>query len=543
MRIVVIGSGPSGVHFAQTALAKGHAVLMLDVGAERPPITAPEKSFSQLKAELEDSVEYFVGGSFSSAVLPPPDDADSAEYYGFPPSKDYIFKTPENFRYQAQGFEPLTSFAAGGLAETWTGGSYPLIDAEMGDFPFGEAELAPHYAEVARRIGVGGAVDDLGAFLPGHDGLREPIELDESSRRLLSRYEQKRDGLVEKHRARMGRSRQAALSNALGAREGCRRCGRCLWGCPNGAFYTPSLTLNELKADERFEYRSGLFVSHFELGQGDEIEKAVAFPLNGGAAGSFSGDAYVLAAGTVSSANIFLRSLYSSKGEIAQLRGLTDNRQILAPFFNLEMLGRAHNAESYQYHQLAMCLETDDPKEFVHGQITTVKTATAHPIVSSLPLDLRGATSVFRALRSGLSVLNLNFSDTRRDENFITLAPPEDNGGGAVWPRLKIRYAPPKGERKSLKTAMKRSRRFFQDLGAPLIPGMSRIRPMGASVHYSGTLPMTREKRELSVSASGQSYDFSNLYVIDGSVMPFLPAKNLTFTLMANATRIAHAAF
>ena len=27
--------------------------------------------------------------------------------------------------------------------------------------------------------------------------------------------------------------------------------------------------------------------------------------------------------------------------------------------------------------------------------------------------------------------------------------------------------------------------------------------------------------------------------IVDGSIMPFLPAKNLTFTLMANAVRVA----
>ena len=34
-----------------------------------------------------------------------------------------------------------------------------------------------------------------------------------------------------------------------------------------------------------------------------------------------------------------------------------------------------------------------------------------------------------------------------------------------------------------------------------------------------------------------------NLFFVDGSTFPFLPAKNITFTLMANAVRIAHCAF
>jgi choline dehydrogenase-like flavoprotein len=40
-----------------------------------------------------------------------------------------------------------------------------------------------------------------------------------------------------------------------------------------------------------------------------------------------------------------------------------------------------------------------------------------------------------------------------------------------------------------------------------------------------------------------QSHDFDNLYIADGTTFPFLPAKNLTFTLMANAIRVADNAF
>jgi choline dehydrogenase-like flavoprotein len=40
-----------------------------------------------------------------------------------------------------------------------------------------------------------------------------------------------------------------------------------------------------------------------------------------------------------------------------------------------------------------------------------------------------------------------------------------------------------------------------------------------------------------------RSRRFENLWVLDGSTFPFLPAKNVTFTLMANAVRVAEAAF
>jgi choline dehydrogenase-like flavoprotein len=65
---------------------------------------------------------------------------------------------------------------------------------------------------------------------------------------------------------------------------------------------------------------------------------------------------------------------------------------------------------------------------------------------------------------------------------------------------------------------------------------------MGGSVHYSGTLPMSASG-DGATDANCRSREFSNVYVVDGSTFPFLPAKNLTFSLMANAVRVAETAF
>ena len=331
------------------------------------------------------------------------------------------------------------------------------------------------------------------------------------------------------------------LSHALGDRQPCISCGRCLWGCPNGAFYTPSLTLRQCLTHANFEYIPKVFVSHLELAPSGAIERIVSFDLRSGQEARQTADAYVLACGAISTSNLVLRSVYRSRKEIIRLGGLMDNRQILAPFCNLAMLGRSHNSQSYQYHQLALGIETGAPDRYVHGQITTLKTATTHPIFRNLPLDLKSSIGVFRNLRSSLAVLNLNFCDWRREQNFLTLSEKRKDADG--WPVLSICYRPPSGERETMRSACATARGFFRELGAPLIPGMLKIRPMGSSVHYAGTLPMSAERRAWAVSPTCQSYDIDNLFVVDGAVMPFLPAKNLTFTLMANAVRVAQTAF
>jgi choline dehydrogenase-like flavoprotein len=541
VKILVIGSGATGVHFALSALRKNHAVTMLDVGIQRPSIPLPEENFVGLKQRLDSPVRYFLGEGFEAAILP--ESNARLEYYNLPAAKDYVFETPKHFRCTTYGITPLVSFATGGLAEAWTGGCYPLNDTELSAFPFGYEDIKPYYGEVARRIGIGGEEDDLAKFFPHHEHLSAPVSLDENSAILLARYERRRNALMAKHNICMGRSRQAVLAKARDGRDGCRYCGRCLWGCPNGALYTPALTLGDCASYANFTYRPGFFASHFHIGSGSLIDHLVAYPVQGGGHERFRADAYVLACGTISTSNLVLRSIYKSTGEIIRLTGLTENRQVLAPFFNLRMLGRSYNPDCYQYHQLAIGMVSEESGQYVHGQITPLKTATVHPIIQSLPLNLRSAVGVFSDLRSGLGVLNLSYCDWRREENYLTLKQTSVHGAGKQWPELSIHYAPPVNEQTPISSTLAKVRRFFFDLGAPILPGMTRMRPMGSSVHYSGTLPMAREKRSWCVSESCQSYDIPNMFVVDGAAMPFLPAKNLTFTLMANAVRVAETAF
>jgi choline dehydrogenase-like flavoprotein len=86
-------------------------------------------------------------------------------------------------------------------------------------------------------------------------------------------------------------------------------------------------------------------------------------------------------------------------------------------------------------------------------------------------------------------------------------------------------------------------RKALWRLGCVVPPGLSHVRPMGASVHYAGTIPMAASGDSHTASADCQSADYSNLYFVDGTTFPSLPAKNLTFTLMANAVRVAAQAF
>ncbi len=136
-------------------------------------------------------------------------------------------------------------------------------------------------------------------------------------------------------------------------------------------------------------------------------------------------------------------------------------------------------------------------------------------------------------------MINLNFHDSRRDENYISLSIERDQ----LRPALLINYKPVTGEKYVMDRAMKTVKKAFMKLGCAVPLRMAQIRPMGASVHYAGTIPMSEKKGTFTTSGHCQSHDFNNLYFVDGTTFPFLPAKQLTFTMMANAVRVAEEAF
>ena len=216
--VTVVGSGASGVHFALSLLRKGVSVTMLDVGRQGAPPVSPESSLTGLKDTLADPALISSGHGYEGVLLP---DADG-EYYGIPPSKQYVFDQPAGFGHASTGFAPLFSFARGGLAEAWTGGCYPLNADEIADFPVfsyatsrltttrwraGSASPAP--TTIWRR------------FLPVHDHLLPPLALDRHSEKLLQAYERARDRLNRGgrvHRPDAGRHAQPSARLARGLR-------------------------------------------------------------------------------------------------------------------------------------------------------------------------------------------------------------------------------------------------------------------------------------------------------------------------------------
>ena len=555
--IVVVGSGASGVHFTLTLLKKGYHVRMLDVGRVGAAAILPNAGFDQLKSTLEDPAAFFLGERFEDVVFRRDEDGynmrwpwmnkarftaapdTSYSLHGFGQHLQHVFGPLAGYTMRSEGFAPVMSFAAGGLAEGWAAGAFPFNETELSAFPFCYADIEPFYERVAKRIGVSGVTDDLAEFTPVHQHLQPPLELNEHAAFLLSRYERRRQVIRDRLGCVLGQSRAATLTQDHAGRKACDSLGRCLIGCPRESIYSPRHTLDECRKFDTFEYLPDRCVSHFCVNESQQLTSVVARSTLSGKEESFPVGTLVLAAGTLATGRILLESIRLQTGRVEKLAGLMDTRMLLIPFFTPAMLCRPCRTDQYQYHHLSLAIKVPDSSEIVHGQITTMTGTAVHAAAQSLGFDLKTSLYLFRHMHAALGVAMVALGDSRRDENYLTL----EQTHNEMQPRLVAHYTSAAGEHDRVRSTVRQTVRLLRKLGCIVPPGKTHVRPMGTGIHYAGTVPMSHESDRLKVSPQCRSHDFNNLFLVDGSTFPSLPGKGLTFSLMANAARVAEQMF
>src|SRR5207244_3936272 len=101
---------------------------------------------------------------------------------------------------------------------------------------------------------------------------------------------------------------------------------------------------------------------------------------------------------------------------------------------------------------------------------------------------------------------------------------------------LEIAFRPPPEVAQRQQQHERVMRRALRQLGCwpmrTVLPGH------GTSAHYASQFPFSREDKPLTTEASGRLRGTRGVYIADGAGLAYLPAKGLTFTLMANANRV-----
>lgn len=517
---IVVGSGPSGVAAASSLLRHGRRVLMLDAGlrleagrerlaeemAETPPAAWTARQLEQVKEGME----------------PGPEGIPLKRLFG----SDFAFRGTDRFAALAcERSELKISLAVGGLSNVWGAGLIPFCADDIADWPIGIADLEAYYRECLVEMDLAAWADDLAAQHPLYTERARPLQLSRQAAALLSDLERHRTGLREEGIA-FGASRLAVNATAPG---GCLYCGLCLYGCPYGFIYNAGTAVRSLQARAGFEYRADVVVDRVEEKGGSVTLRGRSYSNNEPT--QFEGCQVFLACGAISTTAILLDSLEEWNRPVP----LKDSQYFLVPVLRF---ASTPAVEQEALHTLAqLFLEIHDARlssRGIHMSLYSFNDLLLRALEKQTGFLGRVFPGLPRALARRLLVFGGYLHS--QDSPGLELSLTRTQAGGR---QIHVRGLEESASRRIISRLMRKLVRNSGRLRAvPLVP-LARPGLPGRGFHTGGSFPMAHQPAELQSDLAGRPRGFERVHVVDASVLPSIPAPNLTLTVMANARRIA----
>lgn len=522
--VIIVGSGPGGVNAAYPLCEAGLNVLMLDFGNtdKKYRQLVPKQDFTQTRLTDEHQHRYFLGDDFEGILL---GDIRVGSKLT-PPRLHVMADSPELMPVVSDTFVANESLAMGGLADSWGAGVLPFREEDFDDMPISYADLEPHYRNVAKRIGISGDQDDLYSIFGDYGSLMPPLDFDSNAEKVFNRYKRLKRRFNDSGFF-MGRAPLAVCSQPYRGRDAHQYHDMDYWTDTDSSVYRPRYTLEELKLFSNFSYINELFVHSFKE-RGDKLVDVTASLGKGSRKEIYTARAVVLSAGTMGSARIALRSL--NKYEI-RIPILT-NPYTYIPSININMLGQTpRDRRSSQSQLSALYFMDSSHRQPVLSNFFSYRSLLTFKLLKESPLPQRECLKIMRALMPLFAIITIFQRDCSSPSKYCVL----HKAPGSGPDRLEIQYRFSDEELRDIRANEKAVKGFYRQLGCWPIKAIRRA--PGSSIHYSGTLPMSREEREMKCNAEGRLYGTRSVYVADGSVISPLPSIVPTFTIMALADR------
>ena len=287
--------------------------------------------------------------------------------------------------------------------------------------------------------------------------------------------------------------------------------------------YTPAITLQKLIAAGQIDYRRGYLVrSWTETGEGVAV---AATDLATHEAVSFTGKRLLLAAGAIGTTKLVL----ASGRDCDTALPLLENPAVQIPFVLPASIGRRLDTAAFGLTQLNLIWEAEAFGCRTQGSILELTSPLRAEFFGRFPLSGRAHQGLARDMLPAMLLLQLFLPGSAQAPARLSL---KEDGA------LRIAGHPNAVEVGKLGGLLA----GLRTLGLWTLPMLIQKPVTGHAIHYAGTLPMAEAPGRYQCDPAGRLAGTAHVYIADSACFSGLPAKNMSFGMMANAMRIAAAA-
>ena len=476
--LVVIGDGPAGISLFNRLKSQGKDAILIS--------TSPS-------GEVENIYSRY-------SVI----DSASPKTWKFLNSTNHEinkFEMPSALNPNKK-FIAVEYFGTGGLTNRWGAGCAKVNAEDLGISESLHRIISNYYDEAEKQAGIyyhgPDLLDDyLGEFKESKVRLNSPNTINLS--------------IKESKWAKIGRTRQAFLQHEKGERKPCNNCGGCFIYCQNKTIYNAQYLLSSPTQDV---YYSCLVSKISRVDEGYDLDLI----NNQGEHFGITAKFVILAAGTIGSTRLL--STLINEPKLSNFHHSMVARSI---FFGI----KREKKNNFPMGQYIVKVNIDDSKN-AHASLIHGISIPTSDIVDLLPLKNNFIYTIVDHFKKYLVVAMIFYSSEFSNYKI------QLGVGGFTFMDTKVS---PKFK-STHQSVLSRLKGLMKLNHLYTLPFLSSLLPQGSDIHYGGTIPIG-PKEYINCTEDCEVRGFLNLYVIDGSWMPRIPEKSHTFTIIANAIRVA----
>jgi hypothetical protein len=518
---LVVGSGCSGAMAAQTLVEAGVNVVMADVGFEADKNEVPNKDYLTIRKTEAEQYKYMIGkkgeginwGSISKgAQLTPP--------------RSYMTKRIDDLiPLESDSFSPVESLGYGGLGIGWGLQCWKYSAADLKNTGLNIQRMDKAYELVSQRIGISASKDDAARYtIGGLSSFQQSANMDLNHRYITKKYTSrkaqfKRDGMY------VGRTPLALITENQYDRKGYEYHDMDFYSNSGLSAWRPYITIDKLRQRTNFTYIGSHLVTSFD--EKDDIVTVNTIDTNTNEALTLKCRNLILAVSALGSARITLRSLGNQNSRTSFL----SNPHSYIPCIQPALLGKGSEKHKLGLGQLSYFIDAiGDDSGISVASSYGYQELMLFRIINQIPLNFKDARIITSYLASGLVIMIVQHPDSLSRSKYVKLVASKNSPSGD---KLVAHYSISDQEEIEWD---KRERQYLKLMRRLNTYPLKRVHPPhGSSIHYAGTLPFSNTQKEFGLSPEGRLHGARHVYVADSSGFNYLPAKGLTFTLMANA--------
>ncbi len=526
---IVVGSGCTGAMAAQTLVDAGVEVAMLDVGIENPAYkgSIPEnKDFLTIRKTEPEQYKYLIGKNFEGVAW-----GDVGKGEQLTPGRRHIMQSVETLiPVKSHSFTPAESLGYGGLGIGWGVGCWSFSDNELSQAGLDVEKMQKSYNTISRRIGISATKDSASEYTLGKVSTFQPSPMMDENHESIYDHYQKKEASIAAAGFVMGRAPLAVITRNLDGRKKYAYKDLDFYSDDDQSAYRPWITVNALKTKSNFTYIGNQLVVRFK--ESHTFTSVFCLDTQTNKEIEFRCKKLILAPGVLGSARIALRSF---NADSTVKLPLLCNPYSYIPCIQPKMLGKSTKAKKLGFAQLSLFLdETMDQSETAMASIYSYRSLMLFRLARQVPLNFGNARSILQYISSAIVIMGIHQPDRPSKNKYVQLIKDKTSPTNDA---LRIEYSLNDEEKAN---RARREKKYMRIMRRMHVYPLKKFDPgAGASIHYAGTLPFSTTEDAFTLAHNGRLHGTKTVFVADGSGFTFLPAKGLTFTLMANAHVVA----